>query len=224
MEENKETYDIVDVIGRSYRIRGQGCQFKCKNKNIRLTPIQTTERIYNSSNHFVIFATSFGTYIIPYFFGIEEILLGYKFQKDEEIFVPSELIPAGGFMVLSEWFHMINVINHYNYEKAKERIISFASSKNFANIPLSILQDAVKIPEKGIWVNELKGFFYPMASNHYPFCDLKKVGLFNIVNRRGILYANDGNTYILNTCSEFTAQMLEELGYHFSPKLFVPEI
>lgn len=219
-------FDEVELVGRAIKIPNEGLTFTRGFDRYTVYPVQTSERIYNHSkiSDFYIFSTEFGTYVIPFFFGIEILLQMAHFKKvgDDELTAhfDSQYMPVGT-KIQSMWYHMTNVVNKYNAIMAYELL---KLKGNSLKLP-SFIDESSKIPFSGIYDSKKGRIFYPMASIRFPHCDEKKLGNFNFDSETQhlLVYAGDGNTYLLKAES-LTSMVatLKDAGYKHDKSLYVP--
>lgn len=218
--------DIVELIGRALKVPDEGFTFKKGVERINIFPATTKDRIFNHSKNesFYLFAAEFGTYIIPFIFGIKELLQSNDFKQVSDVQLPvkldSEYIPLGNTKVRSKWYHMFNIIGQYNAITAHDLLAHESKLKI-----LSFFKTSNKIPFCGIYDPKGCKMFYPMASIKFPYIDREKLGKFNFDydNRKLLVYAGDGNTYLIST--ESLTPMIDALkdaGYILKEDLYIP--
>lgn len=218
--------DGMEIIGRAFKVPNEGLTFTKLSSRFVVYPIQTSRRIYNKSEigDFYIFAAEFGTYIIPFVFGLEELLKKFHFKEASDAELPvsigPEYMPVGTknqFM----WYHMTNTINKYNATTACELLkLLKGDSLGFP----SFLNESTKIPFSGIYDSKKGRMFYPMCSIRFPHCHAEKLGKYNIDPETNmiIIYAGDGNTYLL-TADSFKIEDIKSAGYSLDSNLYVPK-
>lgn len=228
MEDEKmiKLLDGMEIIGRAFKIPNEGLTFTKLSSRFVVYPIQTNRRIYNKSEigDFYIFAAEFGTYIIPFVFGLEELLKKFHFEKASATELPVSITPEYmpvGTKNQSIWYHMTNTINKYNATTACELVkLLKGDSLGFP----SFLNESTKIPFSGIYDSKKGRMFYPMCSIRFPHCHAEKLGKYNIdpETKMLIVYAGDGNTYLLTKDSSIIED-IKNAGYSLDPNLYVPK-
>lgn len=228
MEDEKmiKLLDGMEIIGRAFKIPNEGLTFTKLSSRFVVYPIQTNRRIYNKSEigDFFIFAAEFGTYIIPFAFGLEELLKKFHFEKvsatELPVSITPEYIPVGT-KNQSIWYHMKNIINKYNATTACELLkLLKGDSLGFP----SFLNESTKIPFAGIYDSKKRRIFYPMCSIRFPHCYVERLGKYNIdpETKMLIVYAGDGNTYLL-TADSSIIEDIKNAGYSLDSNLYVPK-
>lgn len=222
-----KSFDSIELVGRAFKVPSEGLIFTKISNRYTVFPVQTSERIYNHSRDgsFYIFAAEFGTFIIPFVFGIIDILKSAQFKRVSadvlSAYFSSEYMPVGT-RNQATWYHMVNVIHKHNAIIARDLLKS--KGEKLKNVkPLDFL-DSVSthlIPFTGIYDNAKGRIFYPMASIKFPHVDIRKLGKYNIDpnTHRLILYAVDGNTYLLN---DSRIDEVKRAGYILDSSLYVP--
>lgn len=218
--------DGMEIIGRAFKIPNEGLTFTKLSSRFVVYPIQTSRRIYNKSGigDFYIFAAEFGTYIIPFVFGLEELLKKFHFKESSAAELPVSISPEYmpvGTKNQSMWYHMTNTINKYNATTACELLK--LSKGDYLGFP-SFLNESTKIPFSGIYDSKKGKMFYPMCSIRFPHCHAEKLGKYNIDPETNmiIIYAGDGNTYLL-TADSSKIEDIKSAGYSLDPNLYVPK-
>ena len=218
--------DGLEIIGRAFKIPNEGLTFTKLSSRFVVYPIQTSRRIYNKSGigDFYIFAAEFGTYIIPFVFGLEELLKKFHFKESSAAELPVSISPEYmpvGTKNQSMWYHMTNTINKYNATTACELLK--LSKGDYLGFP-SFLNESTKIPFSGIYDSKKGKMFYPMCSIRFPHCHAEKLGKYNIDPETNmiIIYAGDGNTYLL-TADSSKIEDIKSAGYSLDPNLYVPK-
>lgn len=222
-----ELMDEIELIGRAFKVPNEGLIFTTLSSRFAVYPTQTNERIYNRSEtgEFYIFAAKFGTYIIPFIFGIEELLKKAQFKKVSAAELPvalsSKYMPVGT-KNQSVWYHMTNVINKYNATTAC-KILQLQGESKSLDVP-DVLDESSKIPFSGMYDSKKGGMFYPMASIRFPHCNIEKLGKYNVdfKSQNLIVYAGDGNTYLLTATASVIRAILNA-GYSLNSNLYVPK-
>lgn len=218
--------DGMEIIGRAFKVPNEGLTFTKLSSRFVVYPIQTSRRIYNKSEigDFYIFAAEFGTYIIPFVFGLEELLKKFHFKESSAAELPVSISPEYmpvGTKNQSMWYHMTNTINKYNATTACELLK--LSKGDYLGFP-SFLNESTKIPFSGIYDSKKGKMFYPMCSIRFPHCHAEKLGKYNIDPETNmiIIYAGDGNTYLL-TADSSKIEDIKSAGYSLDPNLYVPK-
>lgn len=228
MEDEKmiKLLDGMEIIGRAFKVPNEGLTFTKLSSRFVVYPIQTSRRIYNKSEigDFYIFAAEFGTYIIPFVFGLEELLKKFHFKESSAAELPVSISPEYmpvGTKNQSMWYHMTNTINKYNATTACELLK--LSKGDYLGFP-SFLNESTKIPFSGIYDSKKGKMFYPMCSIRFPHCHAEKLGKYNIDPETNmiIIYAGDGNTYLL-TADSSKIEDIKSAGYSLDPNLYVPK-
>lgn len=221
--------DAVEMMALSHRIPESGLLIS--DPETIVCPLKLTGRNYNYSEdkRWFIFSIENSTFICPFFFGIEKLLIESGFEKSSIIFAnfgPS-MSPRLRVDMIS-WVHNCNVLFKYNADEARDLIRSSALIKKLQSFPSNIAEEIKEIPAVGCYLNELGERFYPMASTKFPHVDYEKLGKFacrqlDEMYTSILVYAADGLTYICKVkLSSPIMENMSKKGYIYDETLFVP--
>ncbi len=220
--------DGMELVGRAFKIPKEGITFRnyCLER-FSIFPAETNERIFNYSenNDFCIFAAGFGTFIIPAFFGLDELLKIFNFKKVSSDILPVKL--TSQYMPIytkeqAKWYHMINVVGQFNAITARTLL-----SKDGRGLKIfDFLTSESRIPFTGIYDQKTQKTFYPMANIKFPHIDPSKLGKFNTdyENHLLLVYAGNGDTYLIKDDTNINPMVatLKDNGYEHDKSLYVP--
>ena len=220
--------DGMELVGRAFKIPKEGITFRnyCLER-FSIFPAETNKRIFNYSenNDFCIFAAGFGTFIIPAFFGLDELLKIFNSKKVSSDILPVKL--TSQYMPIytkeqAKWYHMINVVGQFNAITARTLL-----SKDGRGLKIfDFLTSESRIPFTGIYDQKTQKTFYPMANIKFPHIDPSKLGKFNTdyENHLLLVYAGDGDTYLIKDDTNINPMVaaLKDSGYKHDKSLYVP--
>lgn len=221
--------DAFEMMALSHRIPESGLLIS--DPETIVYPVKLTGRNYNYSEdkRWFVFSTGNSTFICPFFFGIEKLLMDAGFKKSSIIsvnFGPS-MHPRYRLDMIS-WIHSCNVLFQYNADEARDSIRSSATVKKLQPFPCNIAEGIKEIPAVGCYLNGPGEKFYPMASTKFPHADYEKLGKFackqlDEMYTNMLVYAADGLTYICKVkLSQPIMESMSEKGYIYDETLFVP--
>lgn len=223
--------DAFKMMALSHRIPESGLLISDPDSIVY--PVNSTGRIYNYSEdkRWFVFSIEKATFICPFFFGIETLLMNANFKKVDDSIISVNFGPAMSpryRLHKISWIHSCNILFNYNADEAKKSIQTNAADKKLQSFPCNIAEEIKEIPAAGCYLNELGEKFYPMASTKFPYADDKKLGRFACKQidekyTSMLVYASDGFTYICKVkLSQPIMESMSQKGYIYDETLFVP--